>query len=83
MIYFFCTYWLRNKSITIFIKSMFCIFLQLTTYWLPFLRHTLGEEHRTPVILVGNKVDMTDVQTLEVSEASCLIYLKKSLPHHK
>jgi len=38
---------------------------RLTTYWLPFLRHTLGEEHRTPVILVGNKVDLTDIQTLE------------------
>ncbi|XP_005102389.1 mitochondrial Rho GTPase 1-A isoform X1 [Aplysia californica] len=38
---------------------------RLTTYWLPFLRHTLGEDHRTPVILVGNKVDMTDIQTLE------------------
>ncbi|GFR86259.1 mitochondrial Rho GTPase [Elysia marginata] len=38
---------------------------RLTTYWLPYLRFTLGEEHRTPVILVGNKVDMTEVHTLE------------------
>ncbi|BFZ03685.1 hypothetical protein BsWGS_06724 [Bradybaena similaris] len=38
---------------------------RLTTYWLPYIRFTLGEDHRTPVILVGNKVDMTDLQTLE------------------
>ncbi|CAL1543255.1 unnamed protein product [Lymnaea stagnalis] len=38
---------------------------RLTAYWLPYLRFTLGEDHRTPVILVGNKVDLTDIQTLE------------------
>ncbi|XP_055877956.1 mitochondrial Rho GTPase 1-like isoform X1 [Biomphalaria glabrata] len=38
---------------------------RLTSYWLPYLRYTLGDDHRTPVILVGNKVDLTDIQTLE------------------
>ncbi|XP_076468830.1 mitochondrial Rho GTPase 1-like isoform X2 [Babylonia areolata] len=38
---------------------------RLTTYWLPLLRNMLGEEHRTPVILVGNKVDLADYPTLE------------------
>lgn len=38
---------------------------RLTTYWLPLLRSLLGEEHRTPVILVGNKVDLADYPTLE------------------
>lgn len=38
---------------------------RLTTYWLPLLRNLLGEEHRTPVILVGNKVDLADYPMLE------------------
>ncbi|KAK7498304.1 hypothetical protein BaRGS_00010564 [Batillaria attramentaria] len=38
---------------------------RLTTYWLPLLRSLLGDEHRTPVILVGNKVDLADYPTLE------------------
>ncbi|XP_041362317.1 mitochondrial Rho GTPase 1-like isoform X2 [Gigantopelta aegis] len=38
---------------------------RLTTYWLPFIRNTLGEDHRTPVILVGNKVDLAEFPTLE------------------
>ncbi|KAL8577336.1 hypothetical protein ACOMHN_044842 [Nucella lapillus] len=38
---------------------------RLTTYWLPQLRSVLGQEHRTPVILVGNKVDLADYPTLE------------------
>lgn len=38
---------------------------RLTTYWLPLLRNWLGEEHHTPVILVGNKVDLADYPTLE------------------
>lgn len=38
---------------------------RLTTYWLPLVRNSLGDEHRTPIILVGNKVDLADYPTLE------------------
>ncbi|XP_050393098.2 mitochondrial Rho GTPase 1 isoform X1 [Patella vulgata] len=38
---------------------------RLTTHWLPYIRRTLGDDHHTPVILVGNKVDQTDYPTLE------------------
>nr|ALG00086.1 Rho GTPase [Azumapecten farreri]ALG00104.1 Rho GTPase [Azumapecten farreri] len=38
---------------------------RITTFWLPYLRNCLGEDHRTPVILVGNKTDMLDFSTME------------------
>ncbi|KAK3585182.1 hypothetical protein CHS0354_001817 [Potamilus streckersoni] len=38
---------------------------KITSNWLPFLRETLGEEHRVPVILVGNKTDLLDFSTME------------------
>jgi len=38
----------------------------VTDHWLPLLRSILGEDHRTPVILVGNKVDMIDYSTMEL-----------------
>lgn len=47
------------------LKSLY-FHLQLTTYWLPLVRNSLGDEHRTPIILVGNKVDLADYPTLEV-----------------
>ena len=37
----------------------------VTEHWLPFVRRTLGEDHSTPVILVGNKVDLVDYSTME------------------
>ncbi|XP_023323045.1 mitochondrial Rho GTPase-like [Eurytemora carolleeae] len=37
----------------------------VTEHWLPLLRVTLGEDHKKPVILVGNKVDMIDYSTME------------------
>jgi len=37
----------------------------VTDHWLPLLRVTLGQEHTTPVILVGNKVDQVDYTTME------------------
>jgi len=37
----------------------------VTDHWLPLIRSILGDEHRTPVILVGNKVDMIDYSTME------------------
>jgi len=39
---------------------------KITTYWLPVIQQTLGSGHRTPVILVGNKVDLVDYTTMEV-----------------
>ncbi len=37
----------------------------ITEYWLPLIRNTLGAEHTTPVILVGNKSDQADANSLE------------------
>jgi len=37
----------------------------VTDHWLPLLRVTLGENHTTPVILVGNKVDQVDYTTMD------------------
>ena len=30
----------------------------VTDHWLPFIERTLGMDHRTPIILVGNKVEL-------------------------
>lgn len=38
---------------------------RISTYWLPFIRQTLGEGHKVPVILVGNKIDLVDYSTME------------------
>lgn len=38
---------------------------QITTYWLPLIREQLGDNHHTPVILVGNKCDLVDAGGLE------------------
>ncbi|CAG2106672.1 unnamed protein product [Medioppia subpectinata] len=39
---------------------------KITSYWLPLIRDELGEEHSTPVVLVGNKADLVDYSSLEV-----------------
>ena len=39
---------------------------RVTSHWLPLIRSTLGQQHHTPVILVGNKVDLVDYSTMEV-----------------
>ncbi|XP_066966976.1 mitochondrial Rho GTPase isoform X2 [Macrobrachium rosenbergii] len=39
---------------------------RVTGHWLPFIRSTLGQQHHTPVILVGNKVDLVDYSTMEI-----------------
>ncbi|XP_068248108.1 mitochondrial Rho GTPase isoform X1 [Palaemon carinicauda] len=39
---------------------------RVTGHWLPFIRSTLGQQHHTPVILVGNKVDQVDYSTMEI-----------------
>ena len=39
---------------------------QIKSYWLPLLRRVFPEDHRRPVILVGNKSDMLEVSCMEV-----------------
>lgn len=39
---------------------------RISSHWLPLIRQTLGEGHRTPVLLVGNKIDLVDYSTMEV-----------------
>lgn len=39
---------------------------RITTDWLPLIRDNLGEEHRTPVVLVGNKSDLVEYSSLDV-----------------
>lgn len=39
---------------------------KITTYWIPFIREQLGENHRTPIVLVGNKVDLVEYSSLEI-----------------
>ncbi|KAB7505615.1 Mitochondrial Rho GTPase [Armadillidium nasatum] len=39
---------------------------RVTGYWLPLVRSTLGAQHSTPIILVGNKVDLVDYSTMEI-----------------
>ncbi|CAL4122551.1 unnamed protein product [Meganyctiphanes norvegica] len=39
---------------------------RVTGHWLPLIRSTLGQQNSTPVILVGNKVDLVDYSTMEI-----------------
>ena len=39
---------------------------RITGHWLPLIRSTLGAQHSTPIILVGNKVDLVEYSTMEV-----------------
>lgn len=39
---------------------------RISSYWLPIIRQTLGESHKVPIILVGNKIDLVDYTTMEV-----------------
>ena len=36
----------------------------VTDHWLPFIERTLGFEHHTPIILVGNKVDLAEYRLI-------------------
>ncbi len=38
----------------------------VTDHWLPFIERTLGHDHNTPIILVGNKVDLVDYSTMNL-----------------
>ena len=40
---------------------------RITTHWLPLIRSAVGEDqHRKPVVLVGNKVDLIEYSTINV-----------------
>ncbi|KAI1299961.1 Mitochondrial Rho GTPase 1 [Halotydeus destructor] len=39
---------------------------RITTYWLPVIRDQLGEDHKTPVVLVGNKTDLVEYSSLDL-----------------
>lgn len=39
---------------------------RITTHWLPVIRECSGEQ-RKPVVLVGNKIDLIDYSTIDVS----------------
>lgn len=39
---------------------------RITTYWLPLIRDTLSEDHKKPVVLVGNKSDLVEYSSLDV-----------------
>lgn len=38
---------------------------RITSHWLPYIRSTLGENHKTPIILVGNKADLMEYTNME------------------
>ncbi|XP_014676838.1 PREDICTED: mitochondrial Rho GTPase 1-like, partial [Priapulus caudatus] len=38
---------------------------KITSYWLPTIRQCLGDDHKTPVILVGNKSDVHENTSME------------------
>lgn len=40
---------------------------RITSYWLPFIRDASTADVRKPVVLVGNKVDLVDYSTIDVS----------------
>jgi len=39
---------------------------RLTSVWLSLIRDVLGEDHKKPVVLVGNKTDLVDYSSLDV-----------------
>lgn len=40
---------------------------KIASYWLPFVRENCPDDHRKPVILVGNKIDLIDYSVIDVS----------------
>lgn len=38
---------------------------RITSFWLPLIRDTLGEDHGKPVVLVGNKTDLIEYSSLD------------------
>ena len=48
---------------------------KVTSYWLPQVREACATEMRRPVVLVGNKVDLVDYSTIEVSLTLFYFYI--------
>ena len=48
---------------------------RITSYWLPLVRDTLGEDHKTSVVLVGNKSDLVEYSSLD-----CILPIMNSYP---
>lgn len=41
---------------------------RISEHWLPLIRQSVNEsEHRKPIVLVGNKIDLIDYSTIDVS----------------
>ena len=48
----------------------------VTDHWLPFIERTLGFEHHTPIILVGNKVDLAEYRLMIFRKSPSVYNLK-------
>lgn len=40
---------------------------RITSHWLPYIRSAISADQRKPVVLVGNKVDLVEHSTIDVS----------------
>lgn len=40
---------------------------RITSHWLPYIRNAISADQRKPVVLVGNKVDLVEHSTIDVS----------------
>lgn len=52
---------------------------RITAHWLPFIRESTGVDQRKPVVLVGNKVDLVDYSTIDVSGLILCIHKKETI----
>lgn len=41
---------------------------RITSHWLPLIRECTATEQRKPVVLVGNKIDLVEYSTIDVSD---------------
>jgi hypothetical protein len=48
------------------VHSVSC--LQVDTYWIPLIHQAVPVEDRKPIILVGNKSDILEASSIEVSD---------------
>lgn len=44
---------------------------RITSHWLPYIRNAMSADQRKPVVLVGNKVDLVEHSTIDVSFSVC------------
>lgn len=49
---------------------------RITSHWLPLLREAVGNDQpMKPVVLVGNKVDLVEYSTINVSQKTIFLFL--------